>query len=132
LFGLPTTIPWSISCFLLFWFFYFFLLSFVQMKPSDKPSSGDAFAARMKNEYSSNVDGRSALEEERVVTAQKAVLKQLMKLKGHMKKSGKRVASDGKLHISFGELFETVQGDMSTLSGIVWLFSCVWLCFKAR
>ncbi len=80
-------------------------------------SAGDAFAERMKAEYSSNVDDRHVLEEARVAAAQAAVLKQLLKLKGHLKGKGKRAAADGKIHMLFGELFEAVQGDMPTLSG---------------
>jgi hypothetical protein len=82
----------------------------------EKKSAGDAFADHMKNEYGQGVDERRAMEESRVAAAQGAVLKQLLKLKSYLTKRGKR-GNDGKLHMTFGELFEAVQGDMPTISG---------------
>lgn len=80
-------------------------------------NQGVSFADKMRQEYGEEVDQRRALEEARVVAAQEAVRKQLGKLKVWLKKIGSRRESDGKLHVSYGALFEAVQGDMSTLSG---------------
>lgn len=91
------------------------------MKPS---STGDAFAERMKHEYSSNVDDRRAMEEERVAAAQAAVLKQLLKLKSYLRK-GKRSAADGKIHMFFGELFEAVQGLFFSFHETLWNSHCL-------
>jgi hypothetical protein len=63
------------------------------------------------------VDQRAAADEQRVVAAQQAVVKQLVNLKTHMKRAGHREDKDGKIHIFYGTLFEAVQGIMPTLSG---------------
>ncbi len=82
-----------------------------------KNNAGVAFAAKMKSEYSEGVDQRAAADEQRVVAAQQAVVKQLVNLKTHMKRAGHREERDGKIHVSYGALFEAVQGIMPTLSG---------------
>ena len=80
-------------------------------------SAGAAFEERMKHEYGDGVDKRAAEDEQRVVAAQQAVVKQLVNLKAHMKKAGKRDEKDGKIHVQYGTLFDAVQGLMPTLSG---------------
>jgi hypothetical protein len=76
----------------------------------------DRFMNAVKDDYQAMVDNYDQKEEARVKKFQDAVKRQLVKLVGYMNRLGtKRV--DGRLSVSFGELFDAVQNDMATLSG---------------
>ena len=70
----------------------------------------------VKDDYQATVENYDQKEEARVKKFQDAVKRQLVKLVSYMNRLGTKRA-DGRLSVSFGELFDAVQNDMATLSG---------------